>query len=344
MQIHGSTPYKELRELGIAPSEIVDFSASINPLPSPFDIFEPLKNVDFKNYPDRASVNLINGISKCYGVKSDNVMASAGTTDAIYSLPDIFLQPLLLAPTYGDYEDAFHKHDIPIQKMIFSFLISEGIESAAEKLEDMNWDLLVIVNPNNPTGEYLEPDEIAVLLKKFSDRTILIDEAYQEMGEDCSSALDLVNRFDNLIVLRSLTKSYGLPAVRCGWLSSSDKILREFSNSLKPWQISSLDEALFMKVLENRKEYVKQWQKILVQKELMLKKLKSAGIMVFSGRAPFFLIDVENASEVRIKLLERFHLHVRDCSSFGLENYIRIIPGVEEVNNRLIAAILQILS
>lgn len=344
MQLHGSTPYKELRELGIAPSEIVDFSASVNPLPAPIDFCSVFIDIDFKNYPDRESVELINSISKCYSVDLKYICASAGTTEIIYALPKLFFKPLLLSPVYGDYEDAFQRENINVQKMIFSFLMSEGIDSAIEKLEDHQWDILIIVNPNNPTGEFLEYDEIEQILKKFSDRTILVDEAYQELGEDCSSALPLVAKYDNLIVLRSLTKSYGLPAIRCGWLSTSEKLKGELCNMLTPWQIGKLDEAVFIEVLENKDEYEKQWRKILVQKELMIKKLTNAGIQVYTGRAPFFLLDVENASSVRLELLEKFHIHVRDCTSFGLDNYIRIMPGLEESNNRLISAILQILS
>lgn len=344
MQIHGSTPYEELRNLGIAPSEITEFSASINPLPSPFDINEALLGIDLKNYPDRKSTELKEVIAKSYNCNPQYVIPAAGTTEAIYSLPELFLRPLLLAPTYSDYEDAFSKKEINVQKMIFSFLMSEGIEDAVEKLSDINWDILVIVNPNNPTGEYIELDEIEILLKKFTDRIILVDEAYQETGEDCQSSLNLVSKYSNLLVLRSLTKSYGLPGVRCGWVGASGDLANRFCNALKPWQIGKLDEALFIKVLENKKEYVKQWKKILCQKDLMIKKLTHANIRVYSGRAPFFLLDVENASEIRLKLLEKFHIHVRDCTSFGLDNYIRIMPGTEEANNRLISAILQILS
>lgn len=343
MQLHGSTPYAELRQLGLAPSEIIDFSASVNPLPSPLNILDSLKGVDLKNYPDRDNTELIKTISDTYGVDVENVLASAGTTEVIYSLPSLYKHPLILAPSYGDYEDAFSKKSVAIQKMIFSFLMSEGIKEAADRLDDLNWDLLIIVNPNNPTGEYLEPDEIKILLERFSEKTILIDEAYQELGEDCESALSLLKSHENLIVLRSLTKSYGLPGVRCGWLGASANICSRISNVLIPWEIGCLDKALFTKVLENKKEYHKQWQKILDQKELMLKKLKNAGIEAHSGRAPFFLLDVENASEIRMKLLKNFHLHVRDCTSFGLENYIRIMPGIEEANNKLISAILQIL-
>lgn len=343
MQIHGSTPYEELRQLGLTPSEIIDFSASVNPLPSPLNINDSLRGVDLKNYPERDNSELIKVISDTYDVSDLNVLASAGTTEVIYSLPSLFKHPLILAPSYGDYEDAFSKKSVAIQKMIFSFLMSEGIEGAVDQLEDLNWDLLIIVNPNNPTGEYLEPEEIKILLERFSDRTILIDEAYQELGEDCKSALSLLKSHNNLIVLRSLTKSYGLPGVRCGWLGASDEMCSSIRNILIPWAIGYLDKALFTKVLENKKEYHKQWQKILDQKDLMLKKLKNAGIQIHSGRAPFFLIDVENASEIRLKLLEKFHLHVRDCTSFGLENYIRIMPGTEESNNKLISAILQIL-
>lgn len=344
MQIHGSTPYDELRKLGIAPSEITEFSASINPLPSPFNINEALLGVDLKNYPDRESVELKEIIARSYNFDSKYVLPAAGTTDAIYSLPDVFLQPLLLSPTYSDYEDAFVKKEINVQKTIFSFLMSEGIEEAIEKLSDISWDILIIVNPNNPTGEYIEPDEIEMLLKRFSDRVILVDEAYQETGEDCHSSLDLIPRYENLLILRSLTKSYGLPGVRCGWVAASGDLHNELCNTLKPWQIGKLDEVLFIKVLENKHEYEKQWKKILCQKDLMLKKLTNAGIRFYSGRAPFFLLDVENASEMRLKLLEEFHIHVRDCTSFGLDNYIRIMPGMEEWNNRLISAILQILS
>lgn len=344
MQLHGSTPYKELRELGIAPSEIVDFSASVNPLPSPINICEALIDIDYKNYPDRENVELINTISKSYELDVKYICAAAGTTEVIYTLPKIFHKPLLLAPVYGDYEDAFQREDVNVQKMIFSFLMSEGIDSAIEKLEEIQWDLLVIVNPNNPTGEYIEYDEIEMILKKFNNRTVLVDEAYQEMGEDCLPTINLVSKYNNLIVLRSLTKSFGLPAVRCGWLSASGEIKSRLCNALIPWQIGKLDEAIFVKVLENMDEYQKQWRKILAQKELMIKKLTNAGIQVYSGRAPFFLLDVENASSVRMDLLKKFHIHVRDCSSFGLDNYIRIMPGIEGNNNILISSILQILS
>lgn len=333
MQKHGSFPYDEVKEWGMNPARIIDFSASVNPFPLPIEVLTAYKNAVLYSYPERSNNSFLNTISAHYNLKRDNIVPCSGTTECIYVLPILFDSLTILAPAYSDYCDAFYRHgkqciEIPQS----SFSVDTKVTT----------ECLVLVNPSNPTGEYFSPDVIRDVCQNNPQTEVIIDEAYQELGENCESVMKLTEEIPNLTVLRSLTKSFAIAGLRAGFIYGT-KLPKLIKQYVIPWNISKPVQDMVPKLFENFATIKSQWNEILYEKKRMLTTLDTKNIQSISGKGPFFLISVGNSTQVREQLLKKFHLHVRDCASFGLEGWIRVMPNLRQNNDLLIEALNQCL-
>lgn len=329
MQLHGSFPYRECEEYGLNPDSIIDFSASVNPFPLPPEIVEAYKEADLRAYPDRSNVVFTQTLVDFYGLKDENLLPCAGTTELIYALPFLFKKPVILTPAYGDYKDAFGRHNISLIELTYENY------TPGEKVEG---DLFIIINPSNPEGHYFTPYTIEEICLANPNCRIVVDEAYQELGEHCESVLPLVDSCPNLTVFRSLTKSFAIAGIRAGFAYSETltKLLKKY---MTPWAVSTPIQKVLPLLYKNYAKFQEQWRTIGREKEKLKEGLDALNITVKSGRGPFLLFKVSNGPKTREQLLREHAINIRECSSFGLDNWIRVMPGTSENNKNLLKAI-----
>jgi threonine-phosphate decarboxylase len=315
IQQHGSIPYRELEKLHIDPSAIVDFSASINPYKLPKSFLPYGKLIDsVRFYPDRDSFAIVKAIGDYLQLPESTIGVCAGTTELIYTLPFISKKPLLFTPTYRDYKDSFTRKsrktiDITVRDI-------ESIEDTVlSNVRRYHPDLVVICNPNNPTGWYLTPEQIDKLCKSAPECLICIDEAYQELGENCRSCICLIKRRKNLLVIKSLSKPFGIPGLRCGYFVGAKQLIDKLRSYMVPWAIPPCVDSLIPLLYSNIDIFKKQWSDTLGEKKRLVLKIKSTGYVVPIQPTPFFLVKVPHSLKVRNWLLLKHHLHVRECTS-----------------------------
>ncbi|MDG5816015.1 histidinol-phosphate transaminase [Chitinispirillales bacterium ANBcel5] len=338
-QKHGSIPYKELRAFGIDQEKILDFSATVNPLPMPQSIRSLFSADGIKSYPDPDSYDAINALSNYYNLAPEMFVITAGVTETIFILPQIANSAIQFVPTYGDYQMAFERYKKSIISLQFP-ASEKQLVSFVKYFRKKNADLLIVCNPNNPDGLYLTVDEIEYLCRELKDSIICVDESYQEMGKGSKSAVSIINSYENLILLKSLTKPFGIGGLRIGYTVSSAKNSGKIRSLVIPWGVSGLAQKVIPAVLDHIEEYKSQWNQIHKQKESLIGQIERIGIPVEHGVCPFFLIKMEKSVNIRLELLRRYSIAVRDCSSFSLEGKIRLMPSVDK-NNRLLLEVLR---
>ncbi|MFC1913666.1 pyridoxal phosphate-dependent aminotransferase [Chloroflexota bacterium] len=340
---HGGINYGELRDVGFNPDEVLDFSVSSNPFMPPPGIKEALKTIAIERYPDSEAMELRERIAENEGVSPQNIITGSGTTELLRLIALTYFRKrdpvLILEPTYGDYDIACRivgarpvKHRVREEDNF-----SPNMEDVARLIVEKRPRGIIICNPNNPTGKYLSREKIEMILKVLGDSLLIIDEAYIAFVERAWNSIDLTAR-GNVVILRSMTKDYGLTGLRLGYAIAPQSIVDNLRRACPPWNVNIIAQKAGVIALSKADFLEQTKKKIKEAKQFLVKKLVQLGYEVLPSHANFFLVKVGNASEFRATLLKRGIL-VRDCTSFGLPEYVRIAPRTMPECEKLIDAI-----
>lgn len=334
-QIHGSIPYALLREYGIRIDAVVDFSATVNPFPPHEKVNHLLAATDLHAYPDSDCYDARCAIADFHRVPVECVVMAAGTTELLFALPLLFRNAACFSPSYGDYEEAFLRNGMHLKPIPFADS-DDLLRMTIDTVLRNQTDLLIICNPNNPTGNYLTPEAVSTLCASIPYCMVCIDESYQELGDECRSVASRVNDIGNCIVLKSLSKPYGIGGLRAGYAVASEGWCRTFRTKLLPWGVSTPAQRMVPVLFSLYEHFRAQWQSLIAERNKMIGVLDGLGYTIGYGSAPFFLVEVEDAAALRLSLVKNNNMVVRDCTSFGMPRKIRIMPSLPEHNSALL--------
>jgi threonine-phosphate decarboxylase len=326
---HGANPEKLYAQFGIKmPDNFLDFSTNTNVLqPSP-DI-----GIDFysliSEYPDDESRELVGIISKNNNVDAHNVLVTNGSNEAIYILVYMYKKVAIYQPTYGEYGSACAAY----AKHAYNIFSIEQIQQGTE--------LLIICNPNNPTGKYLSAEKVEEMADECALKGIdlLIDEAYIDFVLPEHNAID-ISAHKNIYILRSMTKIYNLAGIRLGYvLADKDKII-EIKKRQPTWSVNAVAQKLgacFLRddgFLNETKDYYK------AETARLKDAIASMGYKVMPSDTHYFLMETDD-DEALIRYMLNQGIVLRHTRNFaGLDGrYVRICTREREANDRLVAAL-----
>jgi threonine-phosphate decarboxylase len=354
--VHGGTIYAIAREFGIAPDQLIDFSANINPLGFSPRIKKTLQQNErlILHYPDRSAHDLICELSRYHGIPAHSILAGNGSTELIFLLPRV-LQPkrvLLVVPAFSEYETSIRK----VSGKIFYFKALETDQfciNAERLLRELRkgYDALYICNPANPTGVLTPPDILKELVNYAHDKSthVIIDETFIDFNEN-RSIKHLVKKYENLYILRSMTKFFGLPGLRAGYVISSEKNIIRLREQQEPWtmnvlaQYASIESLKDTQFIKRTIVYVKE-----ARQKLIVELNKIPCLKIFPSAANYLLLKLEKSAPLTVprlyeRLLQKGFI-VRKCDSFeGLDNtFFRIAVRKYNENRRLVKALAEAL-
>jgi histidinol-phosphate aminotransferase len=326
--VHGGPDYEEIDVLGLDPKEILDFSVSVNPAGPPPGLAEAVSRCDIAHYPDSESGRLKKALSRKLEIAPENLIVGSGSTELIRLAALAYFgegdRVMVMKPTYGEYEIAAQIAGAEVDKLKLreedDFRLS--LFDLAEALQMYPPAGLFLCNPNNPTGQYLSRKEIERVLQMLPNSLLVVDEAYVSFVEDPWNSADLISH-PNLLVIRSMTKDYGLAGLRLGYALANEEIIGALNKIKPPWNVSAAAQAAGIYALK-AEGYPEVCRKgLLRSREYLTENLHQMGFKVLPSEANFCLVKAGDASGLRQALLERGIL-VRDCTSFGLPAYIRL--------------------
>jgi len=341
---HGGMDYAELRAAGIDPAAVLDFSVCTNPFMPPPEIRrKKLAIAAIAQYPDSAATELRDKLSARLGVLAVNILAGSGTTELIRLIALAYFRQgdraLILEPTYGEYEVTCRIAGVEPLKLRTkeedSFM--PGVAETVDLIRQHHPRAVFICNPNNPTGKYLPRRDIEPILKALPDGLLILDEAYVAFVEQGWDSLALLSQ-GNVVILRSMTKDYGLAGLRLGYAIANQEIIGNLRRVCPPWNINSVAQKMGAVSLDYTDYLEKTKTKIAAAKQLLIDSFSRTGMEVIPSDTNFFLVKVGDAQAFRTALL-RHGILVRDCASFGLPQYVRIAPRTLPECRRLITAI-----
>ena len=327
---------------------IIDFSSNITPLGIPNSVKLIIKkNLDkIQFYPDPKSENVISSLEKYTHLSKSNIIVGNGAIEILYNFCFAFLSKttkvLIHVPTFQEYETAVKLSNCKIS-YFKSLNLSTNIDSFISQIPKSG--CIFLCNPNNPTGELLSKKELLsiIIVAKKLKTIVFIDECFIELvPKSNESVISYVKKYDNLFILRSLTKSFGLPGLRIGYACGSKEIIKILQKIKIPWSVNSLAQDAANAVIKNT-SYLKK-SNIIIKKEL--KYLEDNipilnGFECISSSTNFILIKIKyDSTKLQTKLLKNKIL-IRDCKNFrGLDNhYIRIAVKSHKDNVKLVKAL-----
>ena len=334
-----------------APAELLDFSASISPLGPPRCVREAVQ-ADFlsvRDYPDPAYGELRGAIAHHHQVPIEYVMPGNGAAELItWAARDLAaLQACFcLSPGFSDYDRALNAFGRQLIGLPF-----RDSTSWEELLLSQSMDLaqcgLLLNNPHNPTGELFSRDRIYPFLSRMG--LVVVDEAFMDFlpPERAQSTIDWVSEFENLIVIRSLTKFYSMPGLRLGYAIAQPKTLNRWQQWRDPWSVNTLAISAGIAALQDRDFQQKTWDWLSAANPQLFKGLsKISGLSPVPGCVNFLLVRCEKSVvALQAALLKQHRIYIRDCMSFeGLgDRYFRVAVKLPDENARLVAAIADVL-
>ncbi len=347
VQAHGGLRETELRELGLRPDEVIDFSASVNPLGASPKAVAALQEVDYARYPDPDCTRLREAIAEHNGVTPAEVLPGNGATELIHLTVRLFVRhgqrPIVFMPTFGEFERAcqtvnahpYPWHANPARAFRWNFA------NKAAVLRRVTPPLVYLCCPNNPTGVYPAERDVRSLAMALIAGPLLLDESYINFVEERWDSLPLL-RTGRVLVLRSMTKDYGLAGLRLGYLLAPPDVVSALRRLQPEWSVNAAAQAAGVAALADRTHLERGREVVRAGKAVLRAGLTRLGIPFHEGAANFILIQVGDATAVRAALL-RLGLAVRDCTSFGLPQYIRVGVRRPEECERLVQALAQVL-
>ena len=295
-------------------------------------------------YPDPDCKDLINEIATTLSVKSDNVIVSNGSDEvlnfAFIAYCDENNPAIFPDITYGFYKvfagvNGVRYKEIPLKE---DFTIDEN-DYVNEK------GVIFIANPNAPTGIYMSLEKIEKIVKANPNRVVVIDEAYVDFGSE--SAVKLIDKYDNLLVTQTFSKSRSMAGARLGFGVASQKIIQDLNTvkySTNPYNVNRVTACMGIGALKDKDYFQTNCASIINNREFLTKELKKLGFTFTSSKANFVFCqhDKIDGKTIYLKLKERGIL-VRRFDSERISNYLRITIGNLEETNAIITAIKQIL-
>lgn len=334
--------------------KLLDFCYLVNPyFPDTKLISEMKSNFDtlLMNYPSGMGVNSLIA-AKDFGLHKEQVVVGNGAAELIKSLMEHFTGKLgIIFPTFQEYPNRKNEYDI-VPYIIDNDDFRYSADDLIEFYKDKDIDAIVIVNPDNPSGNYIPKKDILKIAKYLADKNIklIVDESFVDFVdvEDNPTLLEegILCDNPNLYVVKSISKSFGVPGIRLGILASDDlELIADIKKDVAIWNINSFAE-FYLQIYEKySKNYSTALKKFKSARDKYIKDLSSLdGIRVIPTQANYVTCEIisgKTSTQLAQDLLEK-NIFIKDLSTkkgFDGRNYIRIAVKNEEDNDKLIAAL-----
>ena len=325
-------PYSSARD-DYKGSEGIFLDANENPLGS-------ITEDNWNRYPDPYQYALKTRLAEIKAVSPDQIFLGNGSDEPIDLLFRAFCEPqkdkvIINPPTYGMYKVSADINNVQVKEVLLTNQYDLDIQELLSVIEP-DTKLIWICSPNNPTGNDVSLEKIEIVLKAFKG-IVVVDESYIDFAKR-PSFIHRLREFPNLVVLQTMSKAWGLASLRLGMAFASPEIVGILNKIKPPYNLSGLTQQTVIGALNNLEKKDQMVAQILANREILKTELEKLPIVkrVYRSDANFFLVKINEAREVYLKLIDQ-QVILRDRSKVVLcEDGIRITIGTQEENKKLI--------
>lgn len=298
---------------------------------------------EFNRYPDGDPIQLKKKLAEINQAKTENLFLGNGSDELIDLTMRIFCEPakdsiIMMNPSFVMYEIYAKMNNLQVEKLQLNSDFELEKDKFLDTISKSQANVLFLCSPNNPTGNSI--DYLEFYIQNFSG-IVVVDEAYIEFSPD-DSAVKLLNKYPNLIVLKTLSKAFGMAGLRIGVGFASAEIASLFIQLKPPYNISSESQRLALEQLNDLEVLKNNISIILKEKEKLKVGLEQINqvVKIFPSDANFFLVEFEDAQLIYQKLLDKNIL--TSLRHPNLKNCLRISVGTAEENSELLKVLSEI--
>ena len=275
-----------------------------------------------------------------------------GAAEALYMIIGVERPStaIIFEPTFGDHKPLFHTLSINYVAVQYTELFDRYVLP----LDNIYYIpipksscILLFSNPNNPLGTCISIRDVEEILQMYRDCIVVVDEAFMDLSNNCNSAFELAEDYRNLVILRSLTKTFAVPGLRIGFLYTMNRdVLNRLEAFRQPWNVNNIAAHVFSRALTEYRndlrgfiEYSK--EVVVSERQYLEHSLYSLGIHLYKSHAPYILVRFHRDVEHVQGALEKFKIWIRDASSFQTltKFHGRISVRLRNDNEKLITAL-----
>ena len=315
----------------------IKLNTNENPYPPSGKVVSALLSADISRlrlYPDPASSALKAAAAEKFGLKPENIFCGNGSDEILAFCFQAFFDPMGKDVIFPDVTYSFY----PVWCKLFDInfrtppLKADFSVETNDYISQKNCQGIVIANPNAPTGRALDLKDLEKVIAANADKAVVIDEAYVDFGGD--SAIPLVKKYKNLVVVRTFSKSYGLAGMRIGFAAADKELidaLRRIKDSFNSYPVDFLAETAAVAALSDKEYFKAQANKVIKTRQAFCERIGAAGFSYIPSSANFVFVTHKTVTAEKLyKELKESGVLVRWFNKPRISNYLRITIGTDE--------------
>ena len=300
---------------------------------------------ELNRYPDPLSMDLRKALGKFLDVPEKNIFVGSGSDEIIDLLIRLFVEQdeeiIFLEPSYGMYRVAAEVAGVNAKSCLLKADFEIDIPNLLSQVSPKT-KIIFLCSPNNPTGTLIKPEDVENICRNFKG-IVVVDEAYIEFASKPSLA-NKVSSIENLVILRTFSKAWGLAGIRVGYAVAQEMVVEYLDKIKLPYNLNRISSELAIEALKKNQKMLEFRTTILKEREKLANSLTELGFKVFPSEANFLLVNYPNASEIAKTLAINYGIIIRDFGSKPLlKDCVRISVGSPEQNDLLIKSLTKIL-
>jgi threonine-phosphate decarboxylase len=333
--------------------EIVDFCFIANPYyPTPEMLEDLQRNLPnlIKSYPTSNPLMSQKNLATVLGVDPERLIIGNGATELITLIDMTLIDRIAVPiPTFGEYiEKMKDQRDADLYPLDSESGYSLRLDDYLAWVHQRNLECLVVINPGNPTGQFIPLDEMTEFLRRARDlELVIVDESFIDFaGDPIPSLLPIADQFTNLLIVRSMSKHCGIPGLRLGYCYSANLfVLNRLRRFLPTWNLNTLAQYFLSLLPPTNAAYHEGRKRLIADVRWLYGALRGIpAIDVYPTGANFVLFKIRNAmtaTELQARLLAEHQMYVRDCSNkLGMDgSHIRVASQGRDKDSRLVEAL-----
>ena len=326
-ELHGYVPGFQANE----PQQI-KLNANENPYPASPKVQKVLQKFSLerlKLYPHSHSNQLRETIANIYSFENNNIIVGNGSDEILRLLFECFLEKhetlAYFTPSYSLYPILADIHNCKKKDIFLNTNFSISVEKVLEELDGVK--AFILTNPNAPTSLGYNKKNIETIAKNFQG-IFIIDEAYTDFAND--NCLDLVKQYSNVIVIRTLSKSYSLAGIRLGWAIAHKEIIQSLDKIRDSYNVNTLSQIIAQTALEEQKYFKENLQKIITNRHTLTIALEKLSFKVLPSQTNFLFVKPPIAPKTYFEKLKENNIYIRYFNDKYCRDYCRISIGDEK--------------
>lgn len=346
-RVHGGPDLEELRAAGLAAEALLDFSVNVNPYGPTQLMRDAIRNAAIERYPDPTATLARRALALVWDVDPATVVLGAGAAELLWALVRATVRAgepvVIVEPTFSEARAAAEAVGAVVHEIRATEAESFRHEPGrlVQTVNERHARLVYLCAPNNPTGLGWPITEIAAVIRACPDALFVVDQSFLSLSERHEDAA--VSLPDNAVRVRSLTKDHAIPGTRVGAVIATRALAMTLERLRPAWSTGAATQAAAIAAAGEQAFVAESRALLLADRAALSAGLASLGLVPLPSSTVFLLVHVGAARDLRARLLERHAVLVRDCSSFGLPQHLRLAARGSGDRERLLAALHDVL-